>query len=162
MFPFVPAKAGWVLSGLPSRSRRRRLVPEVGIAPTSPRLQRGANLSQLLGEMSSPRRSAESETGQHPQLKYGTRPNNGNFPTKWVSRMVATRRLLVKPAKPCERKAQRWPFHRHWRPVELQCGNTARLCRLRQAWLVSRSIDGWSSRQVTLLRLPVISRMLCF
>ena len=26
-----------------------RLVPEVGIAPTSPRLQRGANLPQLLG-----------------------------------------------------------------------------------------------------------------
>src|SRR4051794_3373001 len=26
-----------------------RVVPEVGIAPTSPRLQRGANLSQLLG-----------------------------------------------------------------------------------------------------------------
>src|SRR5262245_11056917 len=28
----------------------RRLVPEVGIAPTSPRLQRGANLPQLLAE----------------------------------------------------------------------------------------------------------------
>jgi hypothetical protein len=27
----------------------QELVPEVGIAPTSPRLQRGANLSQLLG-----------------------------------------------------------------------------------------------------------------
>ena len=27
------------------------MVPEVGIAPTSPRLQRGANLSQLLGEL---------------------------------------------------------------------------------------------------------------
>jgi len=27
------------------------MVPEVGIAPTSPRLQRGANLPQLLGEM---------------------------------------------------------------------------------------------------------------
>jgi hypothetical protein len=26
-----------------------KLVPEVGIAPTSPRFQRGANLSQLLG-----------------------------------------------------------------------------------------------------------------
>ena len=26
-----------------------KLVPKVGIAPTSPRLQRGANLSQLLG-----------------------------------------------------------------------------------------------------------------
>ena len=30
------------------------MVPEVGIAPTSPRLQRGANLSQLLGGRSSP------------------------------------------------------------------------------------------------------------
>src|SRR6185503_12673095 len=27
-----------------------KMVPEVGIAPTSPRLQRGANLPQLLGE----------------------------------------------------------------------------------------------------------------
>ena len=26
------------------------MVPEVGIAPTSPRLQRGANLPQLLGD----------------------------------------------------------------------------------------------------------------
>jgi hypothetical protein len=52
------------------------MVPEVGIAPTSPRLQRGANLPQLLGVL-------------------GHGPN-------------------------------------------------------------------WSSRQVTLLRLPVISRVLCF
>ena len=28
---------------------RTKMVPEVGIAPTSPRLQRGANLPQLLG-----------------------------------------------------------------------------------------------------------------
>ncbi len=35
-----------------------QLVPEVGIAPTSPRLQRGANLSQLLGEMVVPRGNA--------------------------------------------------------------------------------------------------------
>ena len=28
-----------------------KLVPEVGIAPTSPRLRRGANLPQLLGEL---------------------------------------------------------------------------------------------------------------
>ena len=28
-----------------------KLAPEVGIAPTSPRLQRGANLPQLLGEL---------------------------------------------------------------------------------------------------------------
>ena len=31
------------------------MVPEVGIAPTFPRLQRGANLPPLLGEMSSSR-----------------------------------------------------------------------------------------------------------
>ncbi len=37
------------------------LVPEVGIAPTSPRLQRGANLTQLLGENGSPSRSSESK-----------------------------------------------------------------------------------------------------
>jgi hypothetical protein len=30
--------------------RAYKMVPEVGSAPTSPRLQRGANLSQLLGE----------------------------------------------------------------------------------------------------------------
>ena len=29
--------------------RANKMVPEVGIAPTSPRLQRGANLPQLLG-----------------------------------------------------------------------------------------------------------------
>ena len=60
----------------------QKMVPEVGIAPTSPRLQRGANLPQLLGENGSPSRSSASE--------------------------------------------------------------------------------GWSSRQVMLLRLPVISRVLCF
>src|ERR1044071_850047 len=38
-----------------------KLVPEVGIAPTSPRFQRGANLPQLLGENGSPRRSTASE-----------------------------------------------------------------------------------------------------
>ena len=34
------------------------MVPEVGIAPTSPRLQRGANLPQLLGELVVPRGNA--------------------------------------------------------------------------------------------------------
>jgi len=34
------------------------VVPEVGIAPTSPRLQRGANLPQLLGEVVVPRGNA--------------------------------------------------------------------------------------------------------
>src|SRR5260370_19691035 len=35
-----------------------KVVPEVGIAPTSPRLQRGANLPQLLGAMVVPRGNA--------------------------------------------------------------------------------------------------------
>ena len=47
---FVPAKRDWF-----------GVVPEVGIAPTSPRLQRGANLSQLLGEIGSASRSSASE-----------------------------------------------------------------------------------------------------
>ena len=34
------------------------MVPEVGIAPTSPPLQGGANLPQLLGEMVVPRGNA--------------------------------------------------------------------------------------------------------
>ena len=46
-----PAFALWATArSLRSRCARRRLVPEVGIAPTSPRLQRGANLPQLLGK----------------------------------------------------------------------------------------------------------------
>ena len=36
----------------------QKVVPEVGIAPTSPRLQRGANLPQLLGGMA---RRAEAQ-----------------------------------------------------------------------------------------------------
>ena len=35
-----------------------KMVPEVGIVPTSPRLQRGANLPQLLGVMA---RRAEAQ-----------------------------------------------------------------------------------------------------
>ena len=42
------------------------LVPEVGIAPTSPRLQRGANLSQLLGEMVVPAGNAPASSGYQP------------------------------------------------------------------------------------------------
>ena len=38
-----------------------KMVPEVGIAPTSPRLQRGANLPQLLGELA---RRAEARRAQ--------------------------------------------------------------------------------------------------
>src|SRR5688572_15065772 len=39
---------------------RTEMAPEVGSAPTSPRLQRGANLPQLLGD-GSPNRSSASE-----------------------------------------------------------------------------------------------------
>ena len=50
MVPSEPAKAGLVVVvGLPSRSQKQRLAPKVGIAPTSPPLQGGANLPQLLG-----------------------------------------------------------------------------------------------------------------
>ena len=40
------------------------LAPEVGIAPTSPRLQRGANLSQLPGEIGLPSRSWQAKVGR--------------------------------------------------------------------------------------------------
>jgi hypothetical protein len=42
------------------------MVPEVGIAPTSPRLQRGANLPQLLGEMVVPAGNAPASSGYQP------------------------------------------------------------------------------------------------
>ena len=72
------------------------MVPEVGIAPTSPRLQRGANLSQLLGgararpplEMNKlvvPRGNAPRSSGYQPDallLSYETMAEGvGNAPT---------------------------------------------------------------------------------
>src|SRR5262249_40646254 len=42
------------------------MVPEVGIAPTSPRLQRGANLPQLLGELVVPAGNAPASSGYQP------------------------------------------------------------------------------------------------
>ena len=46
------------------------MVPEVGIAPTSPRLQRGANLPQLLGEEEIPISKHQApEKLQQPNLK---------------------------------------------------------------------------------------------
>ena len=45
---------------------RTKMVPEVGIAPTSPRLQRGANLPQLLGEMVVPAGNAPASSGYQP------------------------------------------------------------------------------------------------
>src|SRR6266852_4636895 len=43
-----------------------KMVPEVGIAPTSPRLQRGANLPQLLAEMVVPAGNAPASSGYQP------------------------------------------------------------------------------------------------
>ena len=40
------------------------VVPGVGIAPTSPRLQRGANLSQLPGGNGLPSRSRQAKVGR--------------------------------------------------------------------------------------------------
>jgi hypothetical protein len=64
----------------------QKLVPEVGIAPTSPRLQRGANLSQLLGDdMVVPAGNAPASSGYQPGallLSYGTMAEGvGNAPT---------------------------------------------------------------------------------
>ena len=42
------------------------LAPGVGIAPTSPPLQGGANLPQLLGEMVVPRGNAPRSSGYRP------------------------------------------------------------------------------------------------
>ena len=42
------------------------MVPEVGIAPTSPPLQGGANLPQLLGEMVVPAGNAPASSGYRP------------------------------------------------------------------------------------------------
>src|SRR5262245_56764805 len=47
--PIRPGLKDRLLELLCIHGRLAKLVPEVGIAPTSPRLQRGANLSQLLG-----------------------------------------------------------------------------------------------------------------
>ena len=62
-----------------------KLVPEVGIAPTSPRLQRGANLPQLLGEMVVPAGNAPASPGYQPGallLSYETMAEGvGNAPT---------------------------------------------------------------------------------
>ena len=61
------------------------MVPEVGIAPTSPRLQGGANLPQLLGEMVVPRGNAPRSPGYQPGallLSYETMAEGvGNAPT---------------------------------------------------------------------------------
>jgi hypothetical protein len=53
----------------------QKMVPKVGIAPTSPSLQGGANLPQLLGEMVVLRGNAPRSSGYQPGallLSYGT------------------------------------------------------------------------------------------
>ena len=62
-----------------------KVVPAVGIAPTSPRLQRGANLPQLLGELVVPAGNAPASSGYQPGallLSYETMAEGvGNAPT---------------------------------------------------------------------------------
>ncbi len=75
MFPFRPAKAGWLW-----------LVPEVGIAPTSRLFQSRANLPQLLGgNWSSWQVMLLRPSGYQPGallLSYGTVAEGvGNAPT---------------------------------------------------------------------------------
>ena len=78
------------------------MVPEVGIAPTSPRLQRGANLPQLLGEMARepklgerrlvvPAGNAPASSGYQPGallLSYETSSSCGFTPKRRTGRKV--------------------------------------------------------------------------
>ena len=60
------------------------VVPEVGIAPTSPPLQGGANLPQLLGEMVVPRGNApRSPAYQAGALLLSYRTENGSSGALW-------------------------------------------------------------------------------
>ena len=79
---------GWMLEllwihGLLAQGHQ--MAPEVGIAPTSPRLQRGANLPQLFGEMVVLAGNAPASSGYQPGallLSYGTVAEGvGNAPT---------------------------------------------------------------------------------
>ena len=66
------------------------MVPEVGIAPTSPPLQGGANLSQLLGvNMVVPAGNAPASSGYQPDallLSYETMVNCGFAPNRFTGR----------------------------------------------------------------------------
>ena len=73
------------------------MVPEVGIAPTSPRLQRGANLPQLLGGWLAERRlvvpagNAPASSGYQPGallLSYETSSSCGFTPNRRIGRKV--------------------------------------------------------------------------
>ena len=73
------------------------MVPEVGIAPTSPRLQRGANLPQLLGgacarpKLVVPAGNAPASSGYQPGallLSYETNSSCGFTPKRRAGRKV--------------------------------------------------------------------------
>jgi hypothetical protein len=78
------------------------MVPEVGIAPTSPRLQRGANLPQLLGvtpvelklgerRLVVPAGNAPASSGYQPGallLSYETSSSCGFTPKRRIGRKV--------------------------------------------------------------------------
>ena len=78
------------------------MVPEVGIAPTSPRLQRGANLPQLLGgwlakpklgerRLVVPAGNAPASSGYQPGallLSYETSSSCGFKPNRRIGRKV--------------------------------------------------------------------------
>ena len=78
------------------------MVPEVGIAPTSPRLQRGANLPQLLGgwlaepkigerRLVVPAGNAPASSGYQPEallLSYETSSSCGFKPKRRIGRNV--------------------------------------------------------------------------
>ena len=66
-----------------------KVVPEVGIAPTSPPLQGGANLPQLLGAMVVLAGNAPASSGYQPGallLSYGTLVSSGFNPNRRTGR----------------------------------------------------------------------------
>jgi hypothetical protein len=94
--PIRPGLKDRLLELLCIHGRLTKLVPEVGIAPTSPRLQRGANLSQLLGGAGARQRlvvpagNAPASSGYQPGallLSYETMAEGvGNVPTSALCR----------------------------------------------------------------------------
>ncbi len=88
-----------------------KVVPAVGIAPTSPRLQRGANLPQLLGELVVPAGNAPASSGYQPGallLSYETMAEGvGNAPTS--AQMAARVGLAPTPCGLTNRRATLTP-----------------------------------------------------
>ena len=67
------------------------MVAAFGIAPNSPRLQRGANLPQLLGGMVVPAGNAPASSGYQPGallLSYETDSSCGFKPNRRIGRKV--------------------------------------------------------------------------